>query len=64
MDGTKTPEDLGMGMSGNPTDVVLVSPLALESGEVQISIKNPDYRMMWKGFVTLTPVADPTPVIE
>ncbi len=63
MDGTATPESLGMGMTGDPTDVVLIAPLALEVGEVSISIKNPDFRMMWKGFVTLTPYTAPTPTL-
>lgn len=52
LDGTATPTSLGIATSGDPTDVVLAGA-QLTAGEVTISIKNPDYRVAFKGYVTI-----------
>ena len=52
LDGTATPESLGIATSGDPTDVILAGA-QLEAGEVTISINNSDYRVGFKGYVSI-----------
>lgn len=59
-DGTKTPNQLGMKTSGDPLDYTLIDAIQLEAGNVSISLKNADYRLLYKGFVTLVSVPAPT----
>ncbi len=58
-DGTKTPNQLGMKTSGTPVDYTLIDAIQLEAGNVSISLKNGDYRLLFKGFVTLVSVPAP-----